>query len=709
MALQFDGSSARVDYPSIYIPVGNPFSFACRFKLTSATGNQYLLLIESGENDFGFTAWLREDSGQQSLAVTCSSTISSTLKYAIPQSFPTNTWYDLVVTWDGAASATGVHIYLNGQELSYATSTDGTPPLRAQNGNWLVGGRATDNLRNLNGCLADLGAWSSIISANERANYSAGRPPATVRSADLVFDVRFIEGNTTENVTSAVGALNGTPIAHPHPTFVSNISQITPIAIQTLASDNNSPISNAIGAQISSPHSPIIASLSAEITTTPSSTVTLTDQYEGGNTDVTRTIIEAPDSLSPTVTVYARPNVNVEGALPNPIYYSLAFKISGILGKMPKFRLNLSHSVPYSLYGSEGWPVAWRPWFSYDEITWHRMDNSSVTGGFQEVSNSTSFSQNTVYFATRPPYNPSRVRAHIDSIKFNPFVSEPPSSTGNDFVYGLSSATTRDGDGLPVPALELISYRISDDATSAADGSPKRKAVFIAGQHASKDQGNWQLQSFVDFLIDGGATANALLKNWEFFIYPMVNPSGRWGNAYRGTLQQSERDQDPNRDWPGGNSSGRLDVVEATRTAIEVDTGNSISAFIDFHGRFRDPDSIFRFPNVTNDAFISHVNSVYPVVSVVSTTAGGVSETFYRDVYNVPLSITSEGAGFVTSISDYAMLGEALAKGLHDSFEAGLFQIKLLQGTNTLPSTIQAAHNQNVQVQDRGRFVSEFW
>ncbi len=708
MALEFNGVDNRIDYPSIYVPLGAAFSFACRFNLSALSGNEYFLLIESGIDEFGFTVWLRDDAGQQGLAVTCSGATASVLKYAVPQMFSLNTWYDLIVTWDGTTSASGIHIYLNDVELAYATSTDGIAPLRAQDGNWIVGGRASDNLRNLSGRIADLAAWRTILTSNERALFSSGQPPSLIVPTNLVFDTRFVGGDTSDSVTASAGVTIGNPGPFDHPTNVIVSTASLGSVSQTLVASNDSPLSTDVTAAISSEPLNVLQSASATVIDSTTS-IEITDEYEGGNTDRDRVAILNPESSSPLITLYARPNKNVEGGVPDPIYYSLACRISGVLNKTPTLRLNLTESAPTSIYGSSGWPINWRAWFSYDGSTWQRMSNSSVIGSFQEVSHSTSFTQDTVFFATRPPYNPSRVRAHTDTIKLSAFVSEPSSSLGQDHVYGNSSATVRDGDSLAVPPLELISYRISDDSVGPIDGSLKRKAVLISGLHASEDQGNWQLQAFVDYLLGGSTIAGSLLRDWEFYVYPMVNPSGRWGNAYRGTLQAGELSEDPNRDWPEGTSSGRLQVVTATRTAIEQDTRNSFSAFIDFHGRFREADSIFRFPNMVNDAFIGYVNSRHPVIPVESTTAGGVSETYYRTSHNVPLSITSEGAGFVTSISQYAQLGEALAQAINDSFEAGLFPARNAFGSTGLQPPRQFGTTMTVQLVFAKAVVNELW
>ncbi|WP_371357240.1 LamG-like jellyroll fold domain-containing protein, partial [Hydrocoleum sp. CS-953] len=198
-----------MDFPPIYTPLANQFSFACRFNLSRLLGHEYFLLIETGATDFGLTIWLREDAGQRGIAVTCSGVNGSVLRYSTSHGFSTNHWYGLVVTWDGSASASGIHIYLDGSELSYASSADGVAPLRAQDGDWIIAGRVTDNLRNFSGRLADLGAWNTVLSSDDRAAFFNGLVPHQIANPNLVFDARLVNSDTTDSVSLLNGSIVG--------------------------------------------------------------------------------------------------------------------------------------------------------------------------------------------------------------------------------------------------------------------------------------------------------------------------------------------------------------------------------------------------------------------------------------------------------------------------------------------------------------------
>lgn len=716
MALEFDGVSSRVVYPNIAATNGSNITFSCRFYLSeipTELDQYYLGLFETGAGaELGLILWLRSSSLVEeghSIAVTFLSSGTSKFVHTNKITWITNRWYALVITISATLNASETRIYIDGFEQDYFLQQDATGILRFLDGDFIIAGRASDNERNFNGRLADVGVWDTILSVPERAKYFSGLPPAETRSANLQFDVRYVNGDTTDAITSNSGTVIGIPVASSHPTDVVRGGQAMLLPVQASSVANNSPMSTNRSAFVVTT-APLLAQIAIANNVPPlAADIEIFDQYEGGNADMARTIVTSQETATPSITLYARPGVRTESdSGSESIFYTMAFCVTGIGNKTPIFRFNIDDSAPYSVYGSVGWPSDWRCWYSYDNESWQRMANSSVVGNFQEVSHSSAFTGDTVYLATRPPYTHSMMKAHTEAIKLNPLVSEPHSSAGNGYVFGQSVATTRDGDGWPVPALDLVSYRISNDMERPFDGTAKRRAVLIARQHASEDQGSWQLQAFVDFLLSGGEPANSLLRDWEFFVYPMVNVSGVWGNAHRGTLQEGRRDEDPNRDWPGGDTSGTLQVVTETRLAIAQDTGNVINAFMDFHGLLSDDDTLFRISSPVADNFAVNVNSHFPIKVNDSSSSSGLSESYYRSL-GVRLAVTPEGDGIVQSVSDYRQFSEALAQGLNDSFVLGDFPATSVScaSLGTLPAS--SLNIENVLANTQRSFVSAFY
>ncbi|TQV80321.1 hypothetical protein [Denitrobaculum tricleocarpae] len=449
-----------------------------------------------------------------------------------------------------------------------------------------------------------------------------------------------------------------------------------------------------------------VASTSAAADVLAGAATTLADDFETGNCDSARAVITNPNSLTPNIRVFARPNRNVEGASPDPTFYTMLWRLDNVNGKTPTFEINLTNASPNIIPAFQsGFPSTWRLWYTYDapwdlNPTWQQMNNNGgVSGGFQLASHNAAFNQNSVYVSTRPEYPHTRARAWLDSVKSSPLVTEPPSAVafvGNDFTYGQSAATTRDGDALAVPALDLLCLRVTS-LNANPDGTSKRRVALLGRLHASEPQGSFMLQGSLDYLLAGSPTALQLLDRFIFNVYLMVNTSGVWGGAMRGTLQNGQRDQDTNRDWPGGTTPGLLQVITATRNAITLDTANALSAVLDYHGRLTVDTSLFYVNRNANLSFYNNLNARRTTVSVPqSATPRGLTDKYYQEEFGVPISVTPEGDGVlefgVETLANFALDGQALMEALNDSYSAGDMPALSLAGVSVdAVSSISAA------------------
>ena len=87
---------------------------------------------------------------------------------AIDSSFVKNRWEHIVGTWDGTLNYTGIHLYKNGREITYydTNSLDGSGA-SAATGSWIIGGRNSDNLRNLVGRINEVRIYNRALMPNE--------------------------------------------------------------------------------------------------------------------------------------------------------------------------------------------------------------------------------------------------------------------------------------------------------------------------------------------------------------------------------------------------------------------------------------------------------------------------------------------------------------------------------------------------------------
>jgi hypothetical protein len=80
--------------------------------------------------------------------------------------FSLNTWTNFIVTWDGSMTATNVHIYVNGTEASYATSTNGTTIATVATQTARIG-NSGDSARTADGHIDEIYMFNKVLSAAE--------------------------------------------------------------------------------------------------------------------------------------------------------------------------------------------------------------------------------------------------------------------------------------------------------------------------------------------------------------------------------------------------------------------------------------------------------------------------------------------------------------------------------------------------------------
>jgi hypothetical protein len=214
--------------------------------------------------------------------------------------------------------------------------------------------------------------------------------------------------------------------------------------------------------------------------------------------------------------------------------------------------------------------------YSYDQTNWAFFDNNVRTASQNRYSfwNSAAFSQDRVYVAYGLPYPYGRTVDHVTQLGANPWVS-PTLSANPSLVLGQSPGGVDDL-GRSILPHDLFGFRITDLAAS----TPKKKIALVGGVHANETLGNLTLESLVNFLVGDSLEAGVLRKVADFYVYPMVNPDGRFAGYNRSTVQAESLD--PNRYWSPPNYGG-LDDVEAVGEAMLADTSADVDYLIDFH------------------------------------------------------------------------------------------------------------------------------
>lgn len=367
-----------------------------------------------------------------------------------------------------------------------------------------------------------------------------------------------------------------------------------------------------------------------------------------------------PESSIPTVNIHVR-----------VIYASwrqFVFRITPAIGKRPLFNIvNPSSNVA-------AFDTKWRPWYSYDGLTWTRFDtapvNNTTTWTFQ---NSTSFTENVVYVSYQPAWPLSYSQNLIDDIITNApsLIHELPSTTNYAFPTLLNNQT--DELGNTVPGQKMYGFGIWDNTLSPTDGSQKRIAIISGGMHAGEHVGSWSMEGFVRTLTESSALATSLLQKYKFYIYPCVNPMGRYMGHYRGQRDPAGYSIDPNRDYPIDGSAPALQSSQIIKEMMITDIGTNKAAFyLDFHATWGSPSTAYFYYPSTSPYVLewdSRIKTYAPTyddkVSTVETGLGDLVDQLFGPYHNYTPE-TYETAAFLNTDA-IKLVGVNFAKALDDS------------------------------------------
>lgn len=242
-------------------------------------------------------------------------------------------------------------------------------------------------------------------------------------------------------------------------------------------------------------------------------------------------------------------------------------------GKTPSFVINrTAHWNPAGIVAVWG--------TSTDPNTWTQFDNVTIGATDISFSNNTAFPAGTITICSYYDYPFSRLQTKMGEWTVDSRVANTASTT--NFVLG--NMTTRSiADGRVCPAMPLYGFHVTNNS-----GFTKNKMALTAGNHPSETQGMYMLEGFMDWLLAGSAEAETLLDWWDIFVYPNVNPQGRWAGWFRSSPETPGTDH--NRLW---DLSVTDEAATKLTTAWATDLGTTVQCAIDLHGELSSASAQF--------------------------------------------------------------------------------------------------------------------
>lgn len=203
-ALSSNGTSTKVSITSV---AAQNSLVACSISFlmyqTGYGGGGFGRIFHKGGSAVGYLD-VNVNSGNASLIFNADYATQDLVREINSPSF--NTWHSVIITWLGTSSAAGSHIYIDGSEVGYRTSTDAIGTRGTDTTAMAIANRTTDTARAFAGYIDEVRVWNRVLTAEEIAALaSAGTAPAS----GLVAEYLFEEGSGT-TATDGTGNANGT-------------------------------------------------------------------------------------------------------------------------------------------------------------------------------------------------------------------------------------------------------------------------------------------------------------------------------------------------------------------------------------------------------------------------------------------------------------------------------------------------------------------
>lgn len=141
----------------------------------------------------------RNDPAGGNVRFAVSSTVAKSLRFSVAggvqleqvsvaNSITTGAWQHVLVTWTGSTTASNAYLYVNGTEVTYATTTNGSS-LIDNTGGVLRIGNTYPTFNYFNGKITEVAIWSEVLDSHEIEKLALSRTkriPLQIRPSTLI-------------------------------------------------------------------------------------------------------------------------------------------------------------------------------------------------------------------------------------------------------------------------------------------------------------------------------------------------------------------------------------------------------------------------------------------------------------------------------------------------------------------------------------------
>lgn len=600
--------------------------------------------------------------GLGSAATTSYNNLNPARKSDSSTAWVANQWAHVATTWDGTSNGLGIELYKadDGQAmalLAAANFWNGLTNVRIADGTGMHLFNRGNDARGAMGVLAYAARWDRVLSLAELEQVRTQGPLSVP--------------------TGLLACIANGQDYGPHASIENFRANVT----DSSAGGDMPPIIELGGASTTPVQSDVVlqstgaANVSRDVVlqssgTASATTTTILTDYAGATANASLSTVTNGSTNNPNIFIVPR-------SPEDTTFQHYAFGLADVANKTLAIEIDYTEDDAAGILGTYDGP--WWTSNLNDWQSWQKVPSYSYNGTTKRKTYTISGhgAANTIYIATTPQANQPQIKNWIDYLSANypTLIHDDLPSTANDaeaFVLGRAYKAI-DENARQITNQPYYGFRIGNDALGVQAPLAKKRVILNAGTHAGEPHGLYQLQGFVTELLTG-VNSTALLTDFEFYVYPFINPNGNYLGFRRYSPDYLGTQLDMNRKFADSNIENQ-DCV-AWRGIWDADHGvnyDHVVFGLDFHDAFStDPTTHYFIDDTTPNiaAIETIINATHAGRTSLRGNTIGTTYYYWQRTKNV-LNVTPEAADERTNMAGFKAIGASYATAIKNLNDAG--------------------------------------